>query len=369
VARPVKHYGRWRIRWLDARGERRSEVFEKHRDAELALQRHEVEAEEIRRGLRPAPLESRTFGELADYWLEHRASRKRSEKDDQSIIRRHLRPAFGALPLVEVDVVRIDALITSIGGKKTLHNILTLLISMLNLAVELNWLVKRPRVRKPRIALVSHDFRYLRTKEEIDKFLRAAREADELLFVLYAAAVYTGMRAGELAGLQWDDIDLGKRLITVQRSFDGPTKVDEVRYVPILDPLLPVLREWRLRCPGVLVFPNEAGRMHKPSARIFQERFHKVLVKAGFAEEMRNGKRRTYITFHGTRHTFASHWMMNGGDIFRLQRIGGWKSFAMVQRYAHLAPEAFSQDYERLGKHVPTELPATVIPFPSGSAN
>jgi hypothetical protein len=57
----------------------------------------------------------------------------------------------------------------------------------------------------------------------------------------------------------------------VQRSFDGPTKSDRARYVPVLDALLPVLREWRLRHPGRLVFTNIAGTMFAPSARIFQE--------------------------------------------------------------------------------------------------
>ena len=51
-------------------------------------------------------------------------------------------------------------------------------------------------------------------------------------------------------------VDLEARLITVQRSFDGPTKADDVRYVPVLDPLLPVLRAWRLRHPGRLVFTS-----------------------------------------------------------------------------------------------------------------
>jgi site-specific recombinase XerD len=53
------------------------------------------------------------------------------------------------------------------------------------------------------------------------------------------------------------------------------------------------------------------------------------------------------MTFHGFRHTFASHWVMNGGDLFKLQQIGGWKSHAMVQRYAHLAPHAFEGDWGR----------------------
>jgi len=59
------------------------------------------------------------------------------------------------------------------------------------------------------------------------------------------------------------------------------------------------------------------------------------------------------ITFHALRHTFASHWMLKGGDIYRLQRILGHASIAMTQRYAHLAPAAFDQDHGRFGNFVP----------------
>jgi hypothetical protein len=66
----------------------------------------------------------------------------------------------------------------------------------------------------------------------------------------------------------------------VQRSFDGPTKAEDVRYVPILDMLLPSLRRWRLTHPGRLVFTNRDGRMFGPSARVFQEVLHRVLRRA-----------------------------------------------------------------------------------------
>ena len=228
----------------------------------------------------------------------------------------------------------------------------------------LEWLSRRPRIRKPRLPDQAHDFNYLRTEEDIGRFLRAARERGENVFALYATAVFTGMRAGELAGLQWDDVDLERRLITVQHSYTGPTKAGYVRFVPVLDPLLPVLRAWRLRCPGPIVFPNRAGKMHGPSARVFQETLHEVLRAAGFAEVQRGGKQRSYISFHGLRHSFASMWMARGGDLFRLQRIGGWKSYAMVQRYAHLAPDMFAEDYARLGTALPTET-ATVLSLSS----
>lgn len=55
VAKPVKHYGKWRIRWTEPNGRRRSQVFEQYSDAELALRRLELQPLEIARGLRPVP--------------------------------------------------------------------------------------------------------------------------------------------------------------------------------------------------------------------------------------------------------------------------------------------------------------------------
>ncbi|MNN87636.1 Tyrosine recombinase XerD [compost metagenome] len=41
---------------------------------------------------------------------------------------------------------------------------------------------------------------------------------------------------------------------------------------------------------------------------------------------------------HVLRHTFASHYMMNGGDILTLQRVLGHASLAMTMKYAHFSP-------------------------------
>ncbi|MGO9664303.1 MAG: tyrosine-type recombinase/integrase [Polyangia bacterium] len=347
---PTRHGDTWRIRWVDANGIRRSEVYAERRDAVLRLAQHRLEATEIRRGLRAAPTIDRSFSELCDYWLTNRAARKRSRKDDETIIRR-LRASFGELSVRAMGVEQADqyAVARTDLSSKTLANHLTLLVSMLRLAHELGWTARVPRIRKPRTPLFTRDYRYLRTQEEVSRFLRAAKAEGELVFALYTTAIYTGLRAGELAGLQPDDIDLGRRLITVQRSFAGPTKSGDVRYVPILDPLLPVLREWLLKCPGTVVFPNQAGSMHGESAYIFQEILHRVLDAAGFPRLGEGDHQRRYIRFHDLRHTFASHWMMNGGDLFKLQRILGHKSVTMTQRYAHLAPEAFAADHGRLG--------------------
>ena len=62
------------------------------------------------------------------------------------------------------------------------------------------------------------------------------------------------------------------------------------------------------------------------------------------------------------------HRLHNGGDLFKLQRMGGWKSQAMVQRYAHLAPDEFIEDDAIFKnptvtgeRHQPPDKTATVI--------
>jgi site-specific recombinase XerD len=74
--------------------------------------------------------------------------------------------------------------------------------------------------------------------------------------------------------------------------------------------------------------------------------------------------------FHDLRHTFASHFMMNGGNIYDLQKILGHTSLEMTQRYAHLAPEhlvrasnvvSFGSKFERVNLEVSAYLAPTEI--------
>lgn len=365
MGKPRKHYGKWRVRFTDERGKRRSKTFTDKKTAELALKQAEILVEERKKGLRPLEIEPKRFADAAAYWRENRAPQKRSYKDDISILKQ-LSEHFDQLLLNDHGawIVAIDRYVAlkSHLNKKTVCNHLTLLGTILRLAQDLGWCERLPRIKKPRIRLVSKDYSYLRTDDEIRRFLAEAIKEGGMVFMIFLVAIYTGARAGELAGMQWPDVDFEHRLITIQRSFDGPTKGDDTRHVPILDALLPHLRRWRLEHPGRLVFTNRDGGMLQPSARVFQEVLHRVLERAGFPRIIRGGKERRYIHFHDLRHTFASHWVMKGGDIFKLQKILGHKSIQMTMRYAHLAPDAFRDDYSRLGAAV-AHADAEVIPL------
>ena len=78
---------------------------------------------------------------------------------------------------------------------------------MLNAAKhEQGWLQKVPRIKKHRVPLLDKDYRYLKTKDEIHRFLLASREEGGMVLMINATAIYTGMRAGELASLHWDNL-------------------------------------------------------------------------------------------------------------------------------------------------------------------
>ena len=71
----------------------------------------------------------------------------------------------------------------------------------------------------------------------------------------FTVAIYTGMRAGEIWGLRWEDVDFEEREILVRYSFDGPTKGGKVRRIPMLPPVFEELArlEAQRRC-------HEGGR-------------------------------------------------------------------------------------------------------------
>ncbi len=147
----------------------------------------------------------------------------------------------------------------------------------------------------------------------------------------------------------WSLVDLDRRLITVARSFDKTTKTQRIRRVPILDPLLPMLRQWKIRCApseGQWAFPNRKGNMHAPRARVFKEIYHRTLQRSGIGSHHPS----RHLTYHDLRHTFASLWVQNGGDLFRLQKILGHRDVHMTLRHAHLSPDVFANDYDRLGR-------------------
>jgi integrase len=351
----------WRIGYTDPRsGKRRFRLFDTYEEAAAELDRQKGELRRVRDGLAPAAPPATLFKKfIEDYYLPNRTRHKRAARDDRYTFKKHLLPAFGELPLTEITTARVEAFkgrLTDAGLKPaTVLNVLSLLGAALRYALDLEMLARMPKIKRPRV--IVPEFAYLKTDGEINAFLCAARDVSPALHVLYATAVYTGLRLGELCGLRWAAVDFDRREITVRFSYEGPTKSGRVRRVPLFDPLAPILREWRLQSPGELVFPSAADTMLDANSRHFKETLHDVLAAA----------RLPRLRFHDLRHTFASQWVLHGGDLFKLQKLLGHASVTTTQRYAHLAPDAFKGDLGIFGANASTGEPAAIHELPSAS--
>lgn len=137
-------------------------------------------------------------------------------------------------------------------------------------------------------------------------------------------ALNTGLRKGEIFGLLWSDVDLGRAQLTVRG--DG-AKSGQTRYVPLNDEALRELRAWRSATDGAHhVFP---GRVEGEGLDD---------IKKGWLAIVRATKI-VGFTFHDLRHTFASKLVMAGVDLNTVRELLGHSDIKMTLRYAHLAPE------------------------------
>ncbi|CAM2172344.1 integrase [Paraburkholderia sacchari] len=152
--------------------------------------------------------------------------------------------------------------------------------------------------------------------------LRSVRYTDHLAPIV-VTALNTGMRRGELLALEWDDVDFEMRTIHVRRAV---AKSDKRRDIPMNDELLACLTAWRPLAHRAFVFGNP--ETDQPITDISTA--WEALLEAAEIKRFR---------FHDLRHDFASVLVSKGTDLYVVKTLLGHSSYAMVERYAHLAPD------------------------------
>jgi integrase len=167
---------------------------------------------------------------------------------------------------------------------------------------------------------------------------------------LILTAIFTGLRASELRGLIWPDVDLKKAVLHVRQradkfnTFGKPKSASGHRDIPMPPLLVNTLREWKLQCPKSehgLVFPTGAGEIEYHS-NIVNRGLIPAQIAAGVVTK--NGKAK-YTGLHALRHFYAS-WCINrvedgglGLPIKVVQHRLGHSSITMTSDiYGHLFP-------------------------------
>jgi integrase len=176
------------------------------------------------------------------------------------------------------------------------------------------------------------------TKDELRAMLAHATGRFRPMLIV---AIFCGLRASELRGLLWQDVDLDRALIHVRRRADkagafGPPKSEAgTRDVPLAPLVVHTLKEWRLACPPSelgLVFPSRAGTVMN-YGNILHRQFHPLQVACGVVEEAGHPK----FGMHDLRHATAALLIEQGLSPKRVQTIMGHSSIAITyDRYGYL---------------------------------
>lgn len=169
------------------------------------------------------------------------------------------------------------------------------------------------------------------TPEEIKAILGIFNPEWQLVTLLGCRA---GLRRGEIAVLKWQDVDFKNNQIYV-----APNKTERHRFVPLGADLRKALAAHKKRAQHDAEYVINAG----------EDRHSSYYLTAFYAKETKE-KLPFKCGMHKLRHTFASHLVQAGVDLYRVSKLLGHSSIKMTEIYAHLAPADLKAAVEELPK-------------------
>lgn len=164
------------------------------------------------------------------------------------------------------------------------------------------------------------------TEEEI-KLLLDTLDNKKIKY-LTIIALNTGCRVEELLNLQWSDINLTSKVITIRNKENFTTKSGKIRYIPISENLLELLKSIRPHDPDACLDYFVVGKYNrvKISRNYVAKVFKSHLRKLGFPERYH---------FHCLRHTFITQLARKGVNIYDIKKLAGHSSILTTESYFH----------------------------------
>jgi integrase len=351
----------WQVDYRDQAGARRSKQFARKKEAEAWITQA---AWEVSKGVHTADSQSVTVAAAAKLWI----GKAESEGRERSTIQQykgladlHICPLIGGERLTKLTRPSVEAFrdeLVRTRSKAMAGKAVRALSSILTEA-QRRGLVGQNVARDVRVVRSSREKAkiVIPTKPELKALLDHA-PAD--LKPLVMTAIFTGLRASELRGLRWVDVDLKAATVTVVQRADrfseigSPKSEAGHRTVPIPPALVSELRSWKLRCPkgeAGLVFPNRKGGVQQ-YAHLMRRKFFPLQIAAGVCDAVvENGKpkldekqqpiMKPRYALHALRHAAASAWIKQRIDLKRLQVWMGHSSIQItLDTYGHLLSDA-----------------------------
>jgi integrase len=338
-------------RWTED-GRRRAQTFTalSAEDAHDAAVDHLIAIRRARRDGRYIPPSLMTVGDLVDVYIARTRSgwQPSTEHTYRRMADNYIVAHLGSVRLVSLTKAQvqhwIDQLAAAGLAPKTIHNAVAFFRTILAHAVDMELIPRSPAVgtRAPRQA---RQPRTVWSLEEIARVLAAVAD-NPFMAAFYRLAMGAGLRPGELQALQWSDLDLERRTLTIQRTATRDargkgivgtrTKSGKPRVIELPDGVLDALRAWRVQQrsrvrntpvrpfqPFIFSTRADGGMQHRSSLATRHER---VIARAGVAP----------IPLHRLRHIFATVSMEHGVNPLSVSRILGHSSVKItLDMYSH----------------------------------
>jgi integrase len=266
---------------------------------------------------------------IRDSYLPYAKNVKRSWQTDETILRIHILPRFGALPLDQISNQSIADLMSRLReagyASGTVNRVLVLLRFIFNLAKK--WAVpgagKNPTSGLKTAPDVCRE-RFL-TQEEAQRLLHAL-DADENQVAATAIKLllFSGARRNEITHAKWEFVNWEKRTLLVPRAKSG-----RARSIQLNSAALDLLRSISRIDGNPFIFPSPVTGRPSPSLHF---PWWRIRERAGLCD----------VRLHDLRHSFASFLVNQGVSLYVVQGLLGHTQARTTQRYAHLANDTLS---------------------------
>lgn len=262
---------------------------------------------------------------IEQIYLPYIRVNKKSWVTDVSLLKTHLLPYFGHMPMGEVSKLQVVEFVSGLRQSKkpsTVNRVLILLRFIYNQAIrwETPGISHNPTAGTAMLRDNARKERYL-SKEEARQLYDAVCESESpILRHVIALLVLTGARKREALDARWADFDIERRIWRVPMSKSG-----RPRHIPLSDGALDVLMriDKSDHSNDYLFASTKTG---KPYTSIF-----------GAWDRARKRANLKDVRIHDLRHSFASMLVNQGRSLYEVQQILGHQQIKTTQRYAHLA--------------------------------
>ncbi len=277
-----------------------------------------------------------TVKELADRYLEEHAAKKRSLRDDVSMIENTIHPRLGKLKVADVRYADIDRLHRGMASTPYRANrTVALLSKMFTLAIRWDMRADNPCKgieryhEEPRARYLSAD--------EIQRLSVAlGKQPNQTAANVIRLLLLTGARSGEVLNATWDQFDLPAGVWTKPSAH---TKQKKEHRAPLPAPAVQLLTEMQAKADGPFVFP---GRVPGEPLRELK----------GFWAQVCKAAKITGVRIHDLRHSYASILASAGYSLPMIGALLGHTQPGTTARYAHFYDEPLREAVERVGEIV-----------------